>query len=201
MTHHTMSRFTFVACTLLITTISACSDTGPARSTNQHAQSITPDSDSTTIAGTTSRPPWQLIGSKLDDDDVEQYLSRSSGDIERENTPGYGVFVSLYREGIELSADTSGTITTVIIYGQPPDQYAKYSGPMPRSLTWDLTRADVEAAIGKPATQRFAHNFTTGRDECYVEYPGLDMYFNYNAKSDSDMQAKLIDIRIKNAGL
>ena len=72
---------------------------------------------------------------------------------------------------------------------------------MPRSLAWDMTRGDIEKSIGKPANHSFTRNSTTGRHECLAEYPALDVYLNYDAKCASDMQARLIDIRIKNASL
>lgn len=142
-----------------------------------------------------------MIGLKLDDAPVNEYLSKSSDKIDRVNVPGYGVFVSLYRDGIDLSADSTGTVTTVIIHRLPPDQYEKYSGPMPSSLKWDMTRVDVESAIGKPAYGRFTFNSITGRHEYFAEYPELGIYLSYDAKSQSDTQAQLIDIRIKNSEL
>jgi hypothetical protein len=183
-----MSRYYLAACTLLLGMLSACSGPGGNRPTDRPTR-------------TAIRPPWQLIGLKIDEAEVQAYVSQLSSQPDREEAPGYGVFLSLHRDGVELSADTEGTITTVIIYGSPSEQYDEYAGPMPRSLTWDMTRGDVEKALGKPADDSFTRNSVTGRWEYYAEYPELDMYLNYNAQSESDMQAKLIDIRIKNARL
>ena len=142
-----------------------------------------------------------MIGLKRDDSVAKAYLSRLASPPDEENAPGYGVFVSLNHNGIELSADRTGTITTVVIFSSLSEDYDKYPGPMPLALSWDMSRSEVENIIGQPTKHSFTRNSLTGNHEFFAEYPALDIYLNYLATSESDMQAKLIDMRIKNSQL
>jgi hypothetical protein len=185
-----MDRLYFVAGLLLISVLSACAERAPPQQPQAKK-----------VADAELRPPWQLIGMKLDDADVQDYIARSASEPDREIAPGYGVFVSLYRDGVELSADTAGTITTVIIYRSGVNKYEEYSGPMPQSLNWEMTRDEVEQALGIPDRFSFTPNSTTGRYEYYAQYPELDLYLNYDAQTDTDQKARLNDMRIKNSQL
>jgi len=201
-----MSGYWFTVCGIVAIVLFGCSDAGNTRSGETHspepnASASTRDSDSEASPDASDHPPWKLIGKSLDDFDVKAYLSQSNSVPDREDAPGYGVFVSLNSDGVELSADTDRIITTVIIYSARSGQYERYTGPMPRSLSWDMTKARVEDLVGKPAKESFARNPMTGHNELYAEYPALDMYVNYLARSDSDMRAQPIDIRIKNPDL
>jgi len=180
-----MFRVSVFICSMTALALSACSDGDRTHSDERNpAHTISTsnrDSEPEAFGENASLAPWQLIGSQLEDPAVKAYVSELPGSPEREEFPDYGVFLSFYKEGIELSADTTGKLMTVIIYGPGADRYDVYSGPMPRSLAWTMSRSDVENVIGQPTDQSFSRNSATGHHEFYAEYPSLGMYLNYIA--------------------
>ena len=113
-----MLRAVMVACSVAIVALCGCSKGddlqpqgagGPAGvQSAQQGAAPAPARDENS-----ERPPWSLLGAKLEDAQVASFLSSCSAAPIREEFPDYGTFLSLYADGVELSADTSGTVMTV----------------------------------------------------------------------------------------
>jgi hypothetical protein len=158
-------------------------------------------SDRETTANTTGLRPWRLIGKTFDDAEVKAYISQSNSTPERNEYEDYGVFICLHRDGVELSANTSGVISNVILHASQSGEYDKYSGPLPLGLSWEMSRAEVEKIIGPPADHTYFRNSKQGWHEFYAHHPELDLTVTFVAKSETDMQARLLDLRVKNGDL
>jgi hypothetical protein len=198
----TMLRLAMVACSLAIVVLCGCSKDDGSQSRGAGGPAGVQSEQQGAVPArardeNSERPPWSLLGAKLDDAEVASFVSSCSAAPIREEFPDYGTFLKLYADGVELSADTSGTVMTVIVYAPGSEKYTAYSGPMPWSLNWDMRRTDVEAILGAPAAQSFGHNSKAERDELWADYPALGVYLIYAAESESDGQAKLLDIRRK----
>jgi hypothetical protein len=72
--------------------------------------------------------------------------------VDRHGCFARNAYYKCYDAGIEMSVSTGMVLASVFMYANRSD-YAVYQGELPMGLRWGMSRASVEAALGRPDRQ------------------------------------------------
>ena len=101
------------------------------------------------------KEPLELLGRRLDDTDVQVYLSLlgpASEPEEEDNDEGVekiGEYVSFMDSGVEIESE-AGVVQAVFLYPGGEDGFAAYRGPMPLATSMTDTQSDIRRLLGTP---------------------------------------------------
>jgi hypothetical protein len=132
---------------------------------------------------------FELIGKEMSDKQVKAFMS----ELGNSDTDDSGKFphIMFYKGGVELvySAENN-KLETIFLMGQDNNWYQAYEYSLPEDLTWEMTRSEIEAKIGK-GEKRKAY-----RDEIIYMYVNKQFELSYNTGDEENMEAKLKHIMI-----
>ncbi|MDG2174693.1 MAG: helix-turn-helix transcriptional regulator [Gammaproteobacteria bacterium] len=93
-------------------------------------------------------PPWHFIGINENNQVFRNYVAHPDSVVLA--TPGERKLFRLYEQGVRIGVNPSGEVDLVSLNSAKFSLV--YSGALPMSLTWDMTRADIERLIGEPTS-------------------------------------------------
>jgi len=109
----------------------------------------------------------QLLGKSITDPEIER-LKEHLGDCDVEHS--HHIIYSFYKHGLELHFDDN-ILGTILLFSEGADDYQQYPYPLPHSLRFSVTNAEVRAVLGKPSR--------SGPDTDIYQFPDHVLYVEY----------------------
>jgi hypothetical protein len=123
-------------------------------------------------------------------------VSRQFGKSDKESRWDDCWFLNYYRHGLSFRfANDKDIVTTIFAYHEGVDGYTGFHGQTPEGISTDSTRREVEAIFGRPS-----RDGGNGRINYWVGYDSIGIGFTYNSLDTKDLNAKVRNLLVKNAG-
>ena len=148
-------------------------------------------------------PPWHFIGTNENNQVFTNYVAHSDAVVLA--SAGQRKLVRLYEQGVRIGVNPNGEVDLVSLNSAKFSLV--YSGALPLSLTWDMTRADIERLIGEPTSvsdldfsmQKVQYLIDGNRLDIGSQSVVLELMYRAHSLSRTDMDISLVSMSIRQA--
>jgi len=127
------------------------------------------------------------LGKSIQSNDVNSLLEiLGEHKIEQDGDIRYYLYKN---KGIQLTFYTDGTLINTFLYSEGVDGFRQYQGALPRNLSFQDTRRDVEKKFGEP--QRLGEAVGGAGSRVYADYPSMGIRIMYDSGFSSEMSSKV----------